>query len=121
MATAQINARIGASAKVLGDQALESVGYTPTRAIRALWGYAGRNLHDRKALRALLDKLEGSGEGGDNADDACQRMERVQEGPLIFQNALREMGISDFSPCDVSDEELLERAHMEKMAERGLS
>ncbi|MBQ9001843.1 MAG: hypothetical protein IJ087_08330 [Eggerthellaceae bacterium] len=117
MATAQINARIQSDVKVAGDRALEAVGCTPTRAVRALWGYAGRNGHRRRKLRELIDMLEGSDGSSGVGGDSEARAQRAAEGPLIFERALTEMGVIDYRP--LADDELREMAHLEKMAERG--
>lgn len=116
MATAQINARIDSEAKALGDRGLESIGYTPTNAIRALWKYVGENLHDPKKLRALFEQLEGN---SPQKKTEKEILEEVEEGPLIYERALREMGIVAIEPFDTPYEELLEQALIEKMAERG--
>ncbi|MBQ9043511.1 MAG: hypothetical protein IJ111_11955 [Eggerthellaceae bacterium] len=119
MTTAQINARIDAGIKSLGDEALSSVGYSPTKAVRALWGFASRNARNPKSLRALLDKLEEDGSQSAHAE-AVDWESKIAEGPLIIERALLELGIQSHTPSGVSDEELLYRAHREKMVERGL-
>ena len=120
MTTAQINARIDSNLKESGDRSLASVGYTPTKAIRRLWEFASRNAHDRRKLRALFDELEGGQSQTASADAAQQRMERVKEGPLIFERALQEMGIEDHAMSGLSEDELLAQAYQEKWEERGL-
>lgn len=120
MATAQINARIDADVKARGDQALSSIGYSPTRIIRAVWEFAGRNANNRKTLREWVESLES--EEAKAQRDAEQKAweEKLAEGPRIIERAYREMGIEHPRPLDISDEELLYEAHMEKMIERGL-
>lgn len=116
MATAQINARIDADVKAAGDAAFAYAGYTPTQAIRALWEFGARNLHDPKKLRSFLDQLENDRSPGTTMEDIVKE---VEEGPLIYERALREMGIYTMEPCDTPYEELLEQALAEKMIERG--
>ena len=61
--------------------------------------------------------LEGSDKSSDVGGDSEARAQRAAEGPAIFERALSEMGVTDYRP--LADEELLEMAHLEKMAERG--
>ena len=121
MATAQINARIDSALKESGDRALANAGCSPTKAVRKLWRFASRNAHDPKRLRALLESLEGDSQERNSDEAARERMRRVEEGPLIFERALREMGIENATPVGLSDEELLAQAYYEKWAERGLA
>ena len=120
MATAQINARIDAGVKARGDQALNSIGYTPTRIIRAVWEFAGRNANDRKALRAWAESLEDEAAKAQRDAELKAWEEKLAEGPRIVERAYREMGIEHPQPLSMTDEELLEEALMEKMMERGL-
>ena len=119
MATAQINARIDASVKEAGDRALSQIGYTPTKAIRRLWEFAGAHLHDSSALRDLFTLLESNDDPSDAQAQAALLEERILSGPLIFEQALSELGISQGRDFGLSDEELLEQAYLEKMTERG--
>ena len=120
MTTTQINARIDFETKALGDRALESIGYTPTSAIRALWGYVGKNLHNQKKLRSLFAQLEGDRSVTTADAAASERMKALEEGPLIIERALRDMGIDNPRPLDMSYKELREQAYLEKWVERGL-
>ena len=124
MATAQINARIDANVKALGDQALLSIGYSPTRIIRAVWEFAGRNASNREALRAWVDSLEDEMTIAQRDAKIEAWEKKIAEGPLIIERTLREMGIEHYTPTDFSDEDayddLLEEALLEKQMERGL-
>ena len=120
MSTAQINARIDSALKDAGDRSLATIGYTPTNAIRTLWKYASDNAHDLRKLHALFDELEGKRSREDPLDAAQLRMERVKEGPLIFERALHELGVEKVAASGFTEEELLEQAYREKWEERGL-
>lgn len=120
MATAQINARIDASIKADGDRAFAGIGCTPTRAIRALWTFASKNGHDSKKLRHMLEQLENSQAEAEAKTESDERIERAQEGPLIVERALQEMGIVNTEPSGLSYDELREQAYFEKWAEREL-
>ena len=121
MAVSQINARIAPAIKKAGDAALADVGYTPTRAIRALWEFAGRNRGNEKELRKVLSTLEGKTDEATLNAETERRLHIAAEGPSIVKSALLEMGIE---PAQFADEtpydELLEQALFEKLEERGL-
>ena len=122
MATAQINARIDAQLKTAGNQALSQAGYSPTQAIRLLWSYAAEHWHDIAAIEKLFDLLKGEADSSLNGQ-ASLRVRRAQEGPLIFEDACAEMGISEHAINVISklaDEDLLEQAHLNKLEEREL-
>ena len=120
MTTAQVNARLDAEIKHAGDQALRAVGYAPTRAIKALWGFAGRHRHDPASLKDLLRTLEDDSQPGIDGDFQ-RKAERLREGQLIYERALQEMGVAATERATAPYEELLAQAHLEKEAERGLA
>lgn len=120
MATAQINARIDADVKALGDQALRNIGYSPTRIIRTVWEFAGRNVNDRAALRSWVESLEDEATRAQRIADQEAWERKLAEGPKIIERAYREMGIENPRPLNISYKELLEEALVEKMMERGL-
>lgn len=117
MTTTQINARINIEAKQRGDRALSEIGFTPTRAIRALWHFAGESLGDREALHTMLETLENAGKSN-AADDREKRVLLAESGPLIFERALAEMGATSQTE-DTPYDDLLEQAYIDKMTERG--
>ena len=119
MPTAQINARIDADKKTLGDLALAEIGCAPTRAVRALWDFAGKNRGNTAVLHDMLETLEGA--SSLNSDCKLESRVRLAEsGPSIYSDALAELGIdrAAVSPEDSYDD-LLEQAYIDKMAERG--
>ena len=120
MATAQINVRVNADLKAVGDRALEGAGYSPTRAIRTLWTFAARNVSDLKKLREALETLESGHSEPEECAGSPALTEAMAKGPLIIECALREMGVESYAPSTLSDKELLEIALAEKMEERGL-
>lgn len=117
MATAQINARINIETKQRGDRALSEIGFTPTRAIRALWCFAGENLGNGEALRTMLEKLESAGKP-DATEDREKRVLLAESGPLIFEQALEDLGAT-LQAEDAPYDDLLEQAYIDKMTERG--
>ena len=120
MATTQFNVRVNAAEKIAGDEALASVDYSPSRMVQSVWGYAARNKNNKKALRKLTRILE---ESTQPAEDSVKekRLKWANEGPRIFINALKEMGIQDLSTVKLpNDEDLLYQAYLDKMDERGM-
>lgn len=51
---AQLNVRMSADLRDRGSAALESIGLTPSRAVRALWEKASRRGKDLEEIRQLL-------------------------------------------------------------------
>ena len=117
MATAQINVRINPETKQRGDRALSEIGFTPTRAIRALWRFAGENLGNGNALRTMLETLENTG-APNAAEERERRVLLAESGPLIFEQALADLGATPDIE-DVPYDELLEQAYVDKMTKRG--
>ena len=114
MATIQMNVRMDAAIKPIGDEAFASIGYTPSSLIQALWRFASRNRHNRKALRELRTMLE-----TDSLDEEAPQRSWVESTPLLYEQMLRDMGIEGTpAPLQLTDEELLFQAHLEKAAER---
>ena len=115
MLTTQLNVRMDAKTKPGGDQALASIGYTPSSVVQAVWRFAERNRHDKKALLELRNLLEPA-----ERNQEKPKQSWVQEAPLIYKHLLENMGIENTpAPLEQTDEELLFQAHLEKMAERG--
>lgn len=116
----QMNVRIDADIKAAGDEAFASIGCTPSHVVQAIWNYAARNRHDKKALRRLNQMVEKP------IDEEAQRnierrLELVRQGPQLYLNMLKKMGIEGVpEPLDISDEELLYEAYLDRMAEKGM-
>lgn len=120
MPTVQMNTRINEKLKSAGDAAFESVGFTPTRAVRTLWEFAARNKHDREAIEDLLHQLEG--ESASEEEERKRKVRLAESGPGTFERFLEEMGVSEmptFSEPDLSPSEIRERAALERAAQKG--
>ena len=120
MATTQINVRIDDAVKLAGDQAMSTVGFTPTQAIRALWEFAQRNRHDHRKLATMFDMLTEKDAPHDVPLGAEEREAIIEEGPRIIERALADMGVETFCPPDFSDKDFLEDALASDMEEKGL-
>jgi len=117
MSTAQINARIDSAVKLAGDRGLSEAGYTPTKAIRILWEFAGRNRHNISVVRKTLEGMVQP--ENMHANEVDERVRRAEQAPDIIEAALAELGVQHAGGSELSDEELLEAAYIDKMAERG--
>ena len=121
MPTAQINARIDAAAKASGDFALAEAGFTPTQAVRALWGLASRYTGDPAGLRKVFEQMGMLDEDDVHARERLRKVQLAKQGPSIFEDALAQLGVSVGSPLVQDDlDGLLDEAYDERLEERGL-
>ena len=120
MATSQMNVRIDEAVKAMGDSVFESIGYTPTRVIRALWNYAAHCAGQTDELEELLRIAE---ECGNNLEETRMHKVRLAErGPDTFDSFLRDMGISTpfaFAESTLTPAELREQAAIERATQKG--
>ena len=120
MPTIQMNTRIDERVKSSGDSVFERVGYTPTRVVRAIWGYASRHEAAPEDVAKMLRMAEGTDE---NAEERrLRKMALAEQGPQIFESFLSEMGIDEAPIVDdegLSPAEERERAAVERAREKG--
>ena len=117
--TGQFNARLDRSLKASGDEALSLIGYSPTQAVRALWEKAarrGKDLEEVAELLAPAKRQVPAGTAQDQVDDV------VRQGWEFMEEAYASLGIGlsktrDYPP----DDQMLEAARYERLAERGLA
>lgn len=117
---AQINARIDASLKTAGDAALANAGFTPTKAIRALWQRFA-NLADRpEKIRELVAESR-SELTPDERDERDRKLALAREGATIVSQSLAARGITVPEGFEgLPYEELREQTLLERLRERGL-
>lgn len=111
--TVQMNVRIDEKLKQAGDEALASIGMSPTQAVRLLWQCAaghGEGLERVKALAQAsgLDSSEG------------ERVNGLAEGRAVLERGIAALELDKARPLTASDEELLEESALERLHERGL-
>ena len=106
-AMVQMNTRIPADLKEQGDRALERAGYTPSQAVRALWEFAARHMHEPSAVHAALEeKTETPSTKTSNPFDEWQATAR---------SLYKKMGISPDAPApEISYEKLKELAYAKR-------
>lgn len=121
--TQQMTIRIAPALKVEGDSVFESLGWSSSQAVRALYETAVRHKYDAAALRSFLTGSEGEEDSEPVAENAKLRI--AEEGRRAADQAIKELGISKEAMQKVwsttSDKELLEQARYERMVERGLA
>lgn len=116
-ATAQINARLSPTLKAAGDEALASIGFSPTQVIRALWEKASRRGEDLEEVAILLRGSEGR-----QQHDSMQPDEVLAAGWALMDEVYRTLGIDPSVKHDLPDDrEMLEQALYERLVERGLA
>ena len=133
MAVAQMNVRMDKELKETGDFALSQVGYTPTRAVHALWQFARDNIGDLGRVQSVLDGLRG--EKQEASATASAYWEDAAAAQKLRDEFYRKIGIEPPEPFRLapgeSYEDALQRqieldrinldlAYEERNAERGL-
>lgn len=125
MAAVQMNVRMDSELKRTGDAVLEMAGFTPTEAVRELWGFAQRNAGDIQRITGLFDILSGHADmtgsptetiGPDNRRQGFENW--AKKGTFIIADACRELGIdaSAVSVAGVEDyNRLLEKVYDEEL------
>lgn len=117
--TTQMNTRIGVRLKERGDKALARAGYTPSRAVRALYEFAVRHEHDPETIAALLSDEHEETEEQIKRREA--RLAAVQGIDAIVELQQKLLG-DDYKPG--SDKrpfkQVWEEAMDEHFAEKGL-
>ena len=112
-ATAQINARIDADCKTLGDAGLAAAGLSPSQAIRALWELAGRNVDAPETIIAALLPDRQKQREADKQAQRAQHAQLIAQGPNIMRDAYAAGGITGVPNASLSFSELKEAAAME--------
>ena len=111
----QMNVRISAQVKQEGDEALASIGFTPTQAVRALWSHAAKRGEALEEVKRFLMKVERGSAKGELASSA------LEAGWQIIPNGLAELGISSEAMARVVQDEpaLIEDARLERFELKG--
>ncbi|WP_302963993.1 type II toxin-antitoxin system RelB/DinJ family antitoxin [uncultured Adlercreutzia sp.] len=114
MPTGQMNVRIDDDVRIAGNEAFESIGWTPSQAAREVWAYAARNRRNPRKLREMRRLLEEA--------PVRSGMSKAEEAARIVSEGLASMGIDikRCAPSGLSDKELYHEAMMERMRARGL-
>lgn len=77
MAAVQMNTRIDSALKAAGDEAFAELGYSPSEAVRLIWGFAARNRHDKRKMADMIRLLKSPQEVEAEQQEADQRQAEV--------------------------------------------
>lgn len=79
MAAVQMNTRIDEALKAEGDAAFAELGYSPSEAVRLVWGFAARNRHNRRKMAEMVQQLKDPREAGAEQKVEEQRQKEAEE------------------------------------------
>ena len=114
----QLNARIDRELKAAGDSALSLIGLNPSQAVRALWKKAALRGKDLEEVAELLSPIA---ERGLKAGPSYEAQDAVRQGWEFMDGVYASLGVDpEVKRGFPSDDDLLESALYERMAERGL-
>ena len=115
----QLNIRIDRELKAEGDSALSLIGFSTSEAVRALWKKAARRGKDLEEVAELLSQTTGRRLKEEATTEA---QDLVRQGWELMDGVYASLGVDLELERDFpSDDDLLERALFERMAERGLA
>ncbi|MBQ9043621.1 MAG: translation repressor RelB [Eggerthellaceae bacterium] len=92
MAAVQMNTRIDKTLKEQGDASFAEFGYSPSEAVRLVWGFAARNRHNHRVMAEFIDTLDDSKEVAARAEKQA-RIDAILRGPALIQQFFEERGI----------------------------
>lgn len=93
MTMVQMNTRIESGLKAQGDAALAEFGYSPSAAVRLLWGYAARNRLSKRAMDELIGLLEDPREAKAR-ESSHEPGSWASKGPAIIEQCRIDLGLS---------------------------
>lgn len=117
MAMTQMNVRIDEQLRLEGNAALESIGFSPAQAVRALWAFAARNANNPVKLEHDLKFLEREEA---LSEEAQRKLKTFHEGQKIIEEFMAQNGLSFGDVEPISDKELKELAYSELWESKGL-
>ena len=111
----QMNVRISAHLKQAGDDALSSIGLTPTQAVRALWKLAAQRGEALEEVKRFLAKAQ-----GDSARPG-PALDPLHEGWRIIPDGIPALGISAEAMAQAVQDEsaVIEEARLERAERKG--
>jgi RHH-type rel operon transcriptional repressor/antitoxin RelB len=108
-----MNVRIDEKLKQAGDEALASIGMSPSQAVRLLWQRAAEHGEGLERVKALAQVA-----GSDSSEG--ERVNGIAEERAVLERGIAALELDKARPLTVNDEELLEEAALERLHERGL-
>ena len=114
MAAVQLNVRLDASLREMGNAALDRIGVTPSQAVRALWEYLA-------VQGALPPALKVDSRPADRDGATSRRSEVAREGEDIVSGFYRSVGVPEPAGRGVDYNELREAAAAELLERWGMA
>lgn len=121
MSTTQMNLRIDAQVKERGDAALAQAGYSPSRAVRAIWEFAASHTHDPQAVKNLLEQAEPK-QDSDKQARIRAKMEALERVVNLNEQLEHVVGSGPSSAVNIdeaSDKTMRAEALLSRWEERG--
>lgn len=113
MPTGQMNVRIDDDIRIAGNEAFESIGWSPSQAAREVWAYAARNRRNPRKLKEMRRLFEDA--------PVAPQPSKAMEGARMAEEFRIKMGLEPQRPEEqLSYAELKELAMYERLEERGL-
>ena len=110
MATVQMNTRIDATLKAQGDATFAELGFTPSEAVRLMWGFAARNRHDHKVLSSMIAQLSGTRAKRNDEQAVAKRVNWALQGQDLVRQYAEALHLdkpsSQLLACGDIDDEL---------------
>ncbi len=98
MAAVQMNTRIDEALKAEGDAAFAELGYSPSEAVRLVWGFAARNRRNKRKMAEMIQRLKDPRETeAENRAEERRRAEAeewVERWDTVFDSFFDETGLS---------------------------
>ena len=115
----QLNVRMDGELKKSGDRVLRLAGYSPSEAVRQLWGVAVQYASEPETLTRLLSGGQAS---PDMRPSQNPTLLKLRQGRELMAQARRELGIEgEVSKHEESYDDMREAYLCERLEERGLA
>lgn len=98
MAAVQMNTRIDEALKADGDAAFAEFGYSPSEAVRLLWGFAARNRGDRRKMADMIRQLKSPREA--EAEQATEDQRQAEAKRWLDEWDSSWQGFFDSTGCN---------------------
>ena len=98
MTAVQMNTRIDAALKADGDAAFAEFGYSPSEAVRLVWGFAARNRGNKRKMADLIRQLKSPREA--EADQAAEDQRQAEAKRWLEEWDASWQGFFDATGCN---------------------
>jgi RHH-type rel operon transcriptional repressor/antitoxin RelB len=113
MALTQMNVRIDADLKTVGDHVFEQIGLTPTQVVRRVWEYAAAH---RDSPAVVRNAFTGPVERSDNLDREMRALMIAADANRVAEFRERVAPNTPVVPVELDYKQLREEAFLEARA-----